>query len=111
RRRRASRGQLLEDQRGIGTREIGAADLVAHIDAGEAQRRRFAQLSDREYLFLVPARRVWCEFLCCELARRVLDRALLVCELEIHKVAYGAPRGQANAGCPPFPIPPPRGRP
>src|SRR5262249_40479035 len=42
RRRRASRGQLLEDQRGIGTREIGAADLVAHIDAGEAQRRRFA---------------------------------------------------------------------
>ncbi len=53
--------------------------------AGEAQRGGLAQGLDREDRLLVPARRMGRELGGGEVARRVLDRALVVGELEVHR--------------------------
>jgi len=40
--RDAGGGQFLEDQRGVEPGKAAAAELVAHIDPGEAERRRLS---------------------------------------------------------------------
>src|SRR5262249_13539296 len=65
-------------------RESAAAMLLADIDPGKAERGGLPQRRFGEFLALVPARGVPQPFLARELARGVLEGALLVGEIEIH---------------------------
>src|SRR5581483_4983772 len=73
-----------ENEGGIEPRKRRAAYILADIDAGESQRGRRAERVHREDAFLVPARSLRREFALGEVARRVLHRALLFAELEVH---------------------------
>src|SRR5579883_2442831 len=76
--------ELLEDQRGVKPLQPAAADILAHIDAGKAERRRSAQGVDREKTLLIPTCGMRQEFALRKVARHFLDRALLLAQLEIH---------------------------
>ena len=56
--RGAALRQLLEDDRGVEPRQRRAADVVLHVDAAEAERRRLAQRLDRKGRVLVPVPRM-----------------------------------------------------
>ena len=60
---RAALRQRLEDQRCVEPRQGRAADVVADIDAANAERRGLAHHLDREMLLLVPADRMRRDFL------------------------------------------------
>ncbi len=81
----AAGGQFLEDDRGVEPAHLGAADIALHIDAGETERRCFAHHIDGEVFLLVPFGRKRRQPLAGETARRVLDRALVFVQLEIHQ--------------------------
>ena len=73
RRAGAGRGQLLHDQRCIEPRQAAAADILLHVDAAEAERRRLAQRLDREDLLGVPARGFGQHAIGRELPRRIAE--------------------------------------
>jgi hypothetical protein len=79
--------QGLEHDGRVEPAEAGAADIVLHIEAGEAEAGRQLQRLDREDLFLVPARRVGGEFGGGEGAGGVFQRALVFREVEVHRVS------------------------
>jgi len=87
--RHASRGELLEDDRGVDPAEPAAAELVPDINPGEAQRRRAAQCLDRKFLALIPAGCLRQPLLAGERPRRFAKGPLLVRKLEIHGADYG----------------------
>ncbi len=84
--------QFLEDQSGVEAGKAAAAELVAHIDAGKAERSGAPQRLDRELLALVPARRLGQPLVAGEVARGFLEGALLVGEGEIHPERLGGAR-------------------
>src|ERR1700722_10386862 len=96
--RDASGRQFLEDQRRVEARKAAAAELVLYIDAGKAERGGAAQRLDRELLPLVPARGVRQPFVMGEVARGLLERALLVGEGEIHAERLGGATGRRQWG-------------
>ena len=53
---RAALGEFFEDECRVEPSQAGAADIVAHIDGGETQRRRLAQGLDRKDFAFVPGR-------------------------------------------------------
>ena len=99
--RGAALRQFLEDDGGVEPRQRRAADIVLHIDAAEAERRRLAQRLDRKGRVLVPVLRVRHHLGARELPRRVLDRALLFGEVEVH--AASVSRSGVNAPRPEHP--------
>ena len=101
RRAGAGRRQLLHDQRRVEPREPAAADIVPHIDAAEAQRRRLAQGLDREDLLGVPARRLGQHALGRELPRRVAKRLLVFGEVKVHArgIISGGPAQSNKPHC------------
>ena len=84
RHRRAALRQRLEDQRGVETRQRRAADIVADIDAADAELGGLAHHVDREMLLLVPADRMRRDFLRGEIPRHVANRNLVLVECELH---------------------------
>ena len=60
--------------RGIEPRQRRAADIVLHINAAEAERRRLAQRLDREHLVLVPVARLRHHFIAGKVAARWPER-------------------------------------
>ena len=78
-------GQLLVDQDGVEIGELRAADVLPHVDAAEAEPRRLAQRLDRKDLVLVPFARKRHHLVAREGARGVLECALLVGEVEVHR--------------------------
>ena len=84
RRAGARRRQLLHDQRRIEPRQARAADIVAHIDAAEAQRRRLAQHLLGEDLLGIPPRGLRQHAFGRELPCRIAEGLLVLGEREIH---------------------------
>ncbi len=76
--------QFLEDQRGIEPGERRAADVLLHVDAAEAERRRLAQRLDRKGFVLVPVARMRHQRVAGELPSGRLEGVLLLGEVEIH---------------------------
>ena len=87
--RGAALRQLLEDDGGVEPRQRRAADIVLHIDAAEAERRRLAQRLDREGRVLVPVARIRHHLVAGELPRGGLEGALVFGEFEIHGYFFG----------------------
>ncbi len=83
-------GQGFKDQGRVQPPQARPADILAHIDAGEAQLGRLAQGLDRKVLLLVPAGRVGGEFGGGELPRRILDRALVLVQVKAHATSVSA---------------------
>ena len=79
--------QRLEDQRRIKPGQRRAADVVADVDAADAELRRLAHHIDRKMLLLVPADRMRRDFLRGELPRHVANRNLVLVESELHLLA------------------------
>ena len=71
------RRQLFHDQSRIEPAEAAAADVVAHVDAAEAECRRFAQHLLRKDFLGVPARGLRQHAICRELPGRVPERLLV----------------------------------
>ena len=65
----------------------GAADVVADIDAADAEARRLAHHVDRKMLLLVPAHRMRRDFLRGEFPRHIANRNLVLVESELHVAA------------------------
>jgi hypothetical protein len=91
--RGAGGGQFLEHDRRVQAREPRPADVVAHIQPGETERRGGAQGLLGEGLVPVPAGRVGRHLLRREGARGALERTLFLGKLEIHGPAPLAPSG------------------
>ena len=85
---RTSGCECLEDQCGIETRQRRTADIVANIDAADAERRRFPHHVDGEKLFLVPFQRKGRDFLSSEFASHVANRYLILSECELHVARF-----------------------
>ena len=75
-----------------------AADVVLHIDAAEAERRRLAQRLDREDFVLVPFARLRHHLVAGELPRGGLEGALVLGELEIHHSTDRKAPARVNGG-------------
>ncbi len=84
---RAALRERLEDQRRLHAAEPGSAALLAHVDAGHAERRGLADDVHREMALLVPFERMGRKLLGREVPRHVADGDLVVGE------------GVAHAGC------------
>jgi hypothetical protein len=80
---RAGLGQRLEHQHRVQAPERGAAEIVADIDAAQAERTRLAYHGGGEELAFVPVERVRRDASFGEGLRRVADRALVLGELEL----------------------------
>ncbi len=91
--RDAAGGELLEDHRGIAALQARAADILAHIDAGKAERRRLAQRLDGENTRLVPVAGIRAELARREVPRHLLYRPLVLGKLEIHSALSPATPG------------------
>ena len=83
--RRTALRQLLEDQRRVEPGERRAAEVSGDVDAAEAERRGLAQRVRREYFLLVPLAGQRHYLAMGKGAGGVLDGALLLAELEIHR--------------------------
>ncbi len=111
--RGAALRQLLEDQRRVEPGERRAADVVLDVDAAEPERSRLAQRLDRKDLALVPVAGGRHHLFARERACGFLESALLVGELEVHRLVYPCPvsrlpsrdgavqqhAGMAGSGC------------
>ncbi len=94
--------QFLEQDRGVDATEPAAAELLADIDCGKAQRRRAPQGLDREFLPLVPTRGMGQPFFASEIARGFLKRLLRFRQRELHRPNIaGAGRAATGTRAPP----------
>ena len=84
RHRRTAGRQRLEDQRRVEPRQRRAADIVADVDAADAERRRLAHGVHREGLVLVPLQRERRDALGGEGARHVANRDLVLGQGKLH---------------------------
>ena len=82
--RRAAIGERLEDQCGVEPAEARAADILAHIDAGEAQLADRAHDILGEMPGLVPLERLWREVFVGEGPRHFGNGDLFLAQFEIH---------------------------
>ena len=80
---RAGARQRLEDQHGVEPAEPGAADIVADIDAAEAERSGLADHVGGEMVVPVPFERIGRDAVGGEGLRHVLDGALVLVEFEL----------------------------
>src|SRR5258708_8334579 len=80
--------QPLEDEGRIHRGHPGAADVVADIDAPDAERRRLAHDVNREELLLVPFDREWRDFFRGKIPRNVANRDLVLVESELHPAPF-----------------------
>ena len=80
---RAGARQRLEDQHGVEPAEAGAADIVAHIDAAEAERAGLADHVGRKMPLAVPVERVRRDAIGGESLRHRLDGALILVQFEL----------------------------
>ena len=86
RHRRTALRQRLEDQRRVEPRQRRAADIVADIDAADAELGRLAHHIDRKMLLLVPADRMRRDFFRGKIPRHIANRNLVLVESELHSV-------------------------
>ena len=84
RHRRAALRQRLEDQRRVEPGQRRAADVVADVDAADAERGRLAHHVDRKMLLLVPADRMRRDLFRGEGPRHLANRYLVLVESEMH---------------------------
>ncbi len=75
--RRVGLRKLFDDRDGVRTAEGGAADVLADVDAAEAE-LGVAERFTREVFVLIPFERVRREFGLCEVTHRLDDRGALV---------------------------------
>ena len=80
---RAGARQRLEDQHGVEPAKARAADIVAHIDAAEAERAGLADHIGREMPLTVPVERVRRDTILGEGLRHRLYRALVLVQFEL----------------------------
>jgi len=83
-RRRAGRREFLEDQRRVQSRQAQAAGGLGGVQAAEAQFAGMPQCVAREDGPRVPLGRMRRHLVAGEIARRLLERALLLVEFEVH---------------------------
>ena len=84
RRRRAARGQFLDDQAGIEPRQSQSAVGHGRVQRTEAEVAGAPDHVLREMLFLVPTSRMRGEFAAGKLPRRVPISLLVFGEIEVH---------------------------
>ena len=80
RNRGAAGGERFKDQRGIKAGEARATDIIAHINAAHAERRRLLQHIDGKVLLLIPFNRLGGELFTREIPRHIADGFLLFVE-------------------------------
>jgi len=71
------RGQLLHDEGRVEPAETATADIVAHVDAPEAERCGLPQHFLRKDLLGIPARSLRQHAVCCELPGRIAEGLLV----------------------------------
>jgi hypothetical protein len=83
--RRTARGEFLEDEGSVKTREGRTADVVLDADPAEPPCRRLPQCLGREYFVFVPSTRKRLHALARSAPRERLQGALRLRQLEIHR--------------------------
>ncbi len=63
-----------------------AADIVADVDAADAELGRLAHHVDRKMLLLIPADRVRRDFFRGKIPRHIANRNLVLVESELHSI-------------------------
>ena len=82
---------LMDAYRGVEPPEPGATDVVAYIDAANAERAGFAQHVERQFALAVPFQRVRRDAVGCKGAGHVLDGALVLVQVELGHLLFFVP--------------------